>query len=66
MVLERVDRQYEDGAGYACFALVAGVKVGPAIIVVGFRVDYDVDSNFNTGQEVKTIRIVKIRDTGWV
>ena len=38
MVLERVDRQYEDGAGNPCFALVAGVKLGPAKIEVGFRV----------------------------
>ena len=38
MVLERVDRQHEDGAGNPCFALVAGVKLGPAKIEVGFRV----------------------------
>ena len=33
-----MDRQYEDGAGYAGFALVAGVRRGPAKIEVGFRV----------------------------
>ena len=44
-----MDQQYEDGAGYARFALGTRATVGLAKIEVGFRVDYDVDSNFKRG-----------------